>query len=342
MASDQGLYHVEAETSASEIEVYVLRDTQTGSEARIAPALGNNLFSFCVGLPGKAGPTQVMLAPTAPEELAQGLGFIAFGNPILFPYPNRVRNARYSFGGATHRLRAFPEGGHAIHGLVLDQPWKVMETQTTGGARLTSVFRWEDHPSVHEQYPFPFVFTVTYTLGGATIKMESRAQNVGQGRLPFGFGIHPYFRLPLSEDGRRQDCLIQVSASGQWELGPELLPTGRVVDVPAERDFRQLRPLGELALDDVYTRVERRGGWSECLLRDPAAELEVSVRADSSFRELVVYAPLERPTICFEPYTCTTDALNLQPRGIDAGLLVLEPGQEWRGVVEIGARTVSG
>jgi len=34
-----------------------------------------------------------------------------------------------------------------------------------------------------------------------------------------------------------------------------------------------------------------------------------------------------------EPYTCITDAINRQPQGIDAGLQVIAPGEEWRGTV---------
>jgi aldose 1-epimerase len=36
-----------------------------------------------------------------------------------------------------------------------------------------------------------------------------------------------------------------------------------------------------------------------------------------------------------EPYTCITDAINLQQRGVEAGLLVLPPGGRWTGVVEL-------
>jgi len=39
--------------------------------------------------------------------------------------------------------------------------------------------------------------------------------------------------------------------------------------------------------------------------------------------------------ICLEPYTCTTDAINLQQQGLDAGLRVLEPGESWRGIIEM-------
>jgi aldose 1-epimerase len=50
---------------------------------------------------------------------------------------------------------------------------------------------------------------------------------------------------------------------------------------------------------------------------------------------VVVFTPANRQAFCIEPYTCVTDAINLQQQGVDAGLLVLPPGEKWSGVVEI-------
>ncbi len=79
-------------------------------------------------------------------------------------------------------------------------------------------------------------------------------------------------------------------------------------------------------------------GESECLYRDPVAGAEVSVRADGTFREIVAYAPPHLPAICLEPYTCAAGALNLQAKGLDAGLIVLAPGSSWRGRIWISLR----
>jgi aldose 1-epimerase len=50
---------------------------------------------------------------------------------------------------------------------------------------------------------------------------------------------------------------------------------------------------------------------------------------------MVVYTPAHRQAFCIEPYTCATDAVNLQARGIEAGWQVLAPGDRWSGVVEL-------
>ena len=71
-----------------------------------------------------------------------------------------------------------------------------------------------------------------------------------------------------------------------------------------------------------------------CLQQNPGFRA-LGILTDASFRELVVFTPPHRQAVCIEPYTSTGDAINLHERGIDAGLLVLEPGATWNGVVEL-------
>jgi aldose 1-epimerase len=52
----------------------------------------------------------------------------------------------------------------------------------------------------------------------------------------------------------------------------------------------------------------------------------------------VIFAPPFRPVVCLEPYTGTTNAVNLQNDGIDAGLVVIEPGSSWTGEVRFSLR----
>lgn len=73
---------------------------------------------------------------------------------------------------------------------------------------------------------------------------------------------------------------------------------------------------------------------------DEACGYQLIQQAGPAFRELVVYTPPNRNAVCLEPYTCATDAVNLQPRGIDAGWRVLEPRAEFRTWIEITASEV--
>jgi aldose 1-epimerase len=129
--------------------------------------------------------------------------------------------------------------------------------------------------------------------------------------------------------------VVGVPARRQWQLDNSLLPTGDVIALAPERDFREPRALDATNLDDVYTDVVKRDGASACTLSDATGTISLTVAAGPSFREWVVYAPPTRPTICFEPYTCPTDALNLNERGLDVGIIVLEPGETWSDWMEL-------
>ena len=47
-----------------------------------------------------------------------------YGNPILFPTPNRVKDATYTWAGETHTMKKRGEPV-LIHGLVKDEPFTV-------------------------------------------------------------------------------------------------------------------------------------------------------------------------------------------------------------------------
>ena len=56
-------------------------------------------------------------------------------------------------------------------------------------------------------------------------KDRPHGENPDTGPLPFGFGTHPYFRVPLGGTSGAE-CRVTVPVEDQWEL-EGLLPTGR-------------------------------------------------------------------------------------------------------------------
>jgi aldose 1-epimerase len=309
-------------------EAILLRDTQAGSWARLRPAQGCNLVSFGANVGGRQVETFLQPSDETPPRDPEH-----YGAPVLFPFPNRLRNGQASFGGRSIQIDRAPGQVHAIHGLVRDRAWHVERISADGGAVARCSI--EADASILRQFPFPFRHGLTFTLRGSTLRIDVDAENVGDAPLPLGFGWHPYFRLPLIPGGERSAALVSIPARKQWRLDETLVPVGDTVAVAVDRDFRQQRPLGATYLDDVYTDLVRDNGTSVCSLADPATGVTLSVGAGPAFREWVVYAPPSRPTICFEPYTCPTDALNLTARGLDVGLIVLKPGVRWSDWIEL-------
>lgn len=320
---------------AGEMPVYVLEDTDHGAEARVLPGYGHNCFSFKVGDGSRV--YDVLSTPPSVDALRQQPSH--WGNPVLFPFPNRISGGAFRFQGRAYDLHDTSSNGNAIHGVLMRRAYRVRSADADAtSAWVEAVASTADLPDIFERWPFPFEFALTYRLRGGALRIEAQATNTGSGPMPMGFGIHPYFNAPFAPGSGRSDCEALVPAATRWVLSPSLVPTGERVPVSSDRDLRAFRRLDHIRYDDVLGDLTRKGGWSTCRLRDPRAGQEVYVRSDSAFREIVVFTPPWHPAICFEPYTCTTDAFNLAARGIDSGMVTLEAGQMWRGVVEIGVR----
>ncbi len=310
----------------------VLRDRAANTTAVVLPDAGFNCWRFTLAKPGDA-PVDFLAGPAKPGQLKTG--GCGFGWPILFPYPNRIARGEFTFNGKTYRVPA-PPRGHAIHGFVHNRPWRVkaMNTSPTDGASVTGEVNSTEDEALRTNWPWPCSLSITYQLRGLTLTMVAVALNTGKEPMPFGFGVHPYHPLPLTPAGARNRCQIQVPCRERLELTPDCIPTGK--RLPAE--WQRMRPLGDTTLDDVFTSTQLDSGGSACALHDPDSKYEVVMQADRAFGHWVVYAP-QRPVICFEPYTCVTDAFNLHARGVpDTGFTVLEPGKPWRGVVTMRVR----
>lgn len=314
------------------MEVYILQDKATKAEARIVPDLGNNCYRF--GLPVNGEWIDLLDPPPDLHTLKNRP--TAYGNPILFPFPNRIREGKFTFEGKSYTFDKPPQAPNSIHGLLLNQPYQVegARAEVENGASIVCRLDSRNFPEMMRQYPFPFTIQIGYALKESILTMTVTVKNIGDGNMPMGFGIHPYFRAPLSLNTPAERCLITVPASKYWEL-EEFLPTGRIHNVSGNKDLRHGKPFAGMRLDDVFTGVNLSGGVSRCVIDDQAAGVRMVLESDAQFRELVVYTPPNRPAICFEPYTCPTDAINLEARGIDAGVIVLKPNEMFSGNIRI-------
>jgi aldose 1-epimerase len=318
------------------MEPLEIKDASTGSTAKVAAHLGFNCYEFRAMVGGQV----VDVLDSAPDFAQGDHKPSGHGIPLLFPYPNRIRGGRFSWGGCEYSLStdAVPyNAGNAIHGLCIDRPWRVA---ARGGHYVVGQFQLSaDAPDRRACWPADFLIEVRYEVGPAALRADIRIVNPDDRPLPWGFGTHPYFRLPLSRESDPKHCLIEVPAAEEWEL-VDCLPTGKRRRVGKGKDLRDGEYFPGLKLDDVLTGLTVEGDAVESLIMDEKSGLQVTQRADAVFRELVIYTPADRNAICLEPYTCATDAINLSARGINAGWRVLQPGAEFATWIEIRAGRV--
>lgn len=303
--------------------VYHLLDDETGASASILPSYGFNLFDLRLPAAGEVRPIVYAAEGWADNPDKPGRN----GIPVLFPFPNRIREGRYTFGGRSYQL-PLTKPPHAIHGFTIDAPWDVADRGVgPDGASIVGRFQLSKNaPNAVGNWPADAILQMRYALKGRRLTLTVSVENPGDGPLPWGFGIHPYFRLPFPPGTDLGATSITLPASQYWELD-QSLPTGAILPVDARLDFRRGRPIAGLAIDDVLTGLDFEGDQAVCRLVDTTLGAEFRIVFGRTVRELVVFTPPSPPgVIAVEPYTQTTDAINLHARGLDGGLRILEPG----------------
>ena len=264
----------------------------------------------------------------------------AFDGAVLAPWPNRIDGGRFDFAGDSHQLPITePERNTALHGLVADVEWSVVERTES-----TVSLKYALEPT--EGYPFEFSLQVDFELAEAELRMRARALNTGFAPAPFGFGFHPWLSGGAGE--LVDEAQLVIPAARWYETNERLIPTAvRPFDdgtaVPADhvsddsacmvcKDFRALRLIGETVLDDAFGQP-RRGddGWSRARLKGTDLR-EVVVGMGPGFRTWQACTgdgldeDLARRAIAIEPMTCPPNAFAAGEAGVYFD--VVAPGDE--------------
>jgi aldose 1-epimerase len=254
--------------------------------------------------------------PVAADEVApQGNGL------VLAPWPNRVRDGRWSWEGVVQQLAiSEPALGNASHGLLRNTGYRVVERTASSvelGALIAPQLGW----------PVAVDTRVTYRLEEDGLVVTHRAVAGSTGPVPWAVGAHPYLRVGAHPV---EDLTLTV-ASDAWLAVDDRLNALDVRPMDAAHDLRAPRRLAGLDLNSAYTGLAERGerGTVAALSAPDGARTELW--ADPAFGWLQVYTPADHPrlsgpglAVALEPMTAPPDALN---SGV--GLAWLAPGEAW-------------
>jgi aldose 1-epimerase len=297
-----------------ETQWLVIQVKQGETTVRLVPEAGCNVISI------EFKGTELLRTP---KKIADAPG-VGNGVPILYPTPNRVRDAAFTFDDKTYE---FPSnnGANFIHGLVHSVPWTLeaidhAEEKTV----ITCILDFEPGTKRFELFPIPHRITMRITVTDGTVTWKYEVKNLSSDqRLPFGFALHPYF---MYQQGGRSETYLTVPAT-HWMESKEMLPSGRLIPLgETELDARSPRNLEGFVIDDVYFGLSPERPVE---VEFRKSGLELFFTGGPSFRHLVVYTPSGQPWFCVENQTCSTDAHNLYTNGLtlESGLQVLEPGK---------------
>ncbi|HEX3806199.1 MAG TPA: aldose 1-epimerase family protein, partial [Gaiellaceae bacterium] len=235
----------------------------------------------------------VLLGYGADEMARAGRG------QVLAPWPNRLEDGSYSFGGQELQLAlSEPATRTAIHGLVRFANWTCV-AHTADAVTLEHVL----HPQ--PGYPFLLRLRVAYSLDERGLAVETTAENLGDEPAPFGLAHHPYLA------GRADDFEVMLPARTKLTVDERKLPVGR-----EPNDLPQTFRVGDLQLDTTFTDLER----------NEVRVGEHRVWFDGTFRYVQLFTGdhphVGRKGLAVEPMTCPPNAFRS-----GEGLAAIRPGE---------------
>ena len=242
-----------------------------------------------------------------------------YAGKILAPWPNRIRDGKYSFNKKDYQLPINEVSkNNSLHGLVANSLWEITfqnQSKVILGYLL-------DQPAI---YPGKLQLQVTYEIIESGIEITVLSKNVGEISAPYGVSIHTY--LVAGALVKNNELLLQLPSDQFLEVDAErLLPIKLQPVAGTNFDFINPKNISNLFIDHAfkyssdYPRsillLNAEGQGAEVIFDDQSKWIQIhtadrDLQADS------------RMAVAIEPMTCPPDAFN---SGID--LIVLEPGNK--------------
>ncbi|PAS99564.1 MAG: hypothetical protein BSR46_07305 [Candidatus Dactylopiibacterium carminicum] len=229
----------------------------------------------------------------------------------LLPWSNRLTGGGFHLDGRFHAVPSNRDDSpYPMHGTGWMHEWEVLSHEATEIVLGVEA----EHPL---GYPWHYRARQTYRLEDDGMCMRLEITHLGEDRLPYGLGFHPYIMRPA----REEDLRVRYGASGYWECIERGIPSTHHAELPADWDFRQLRTLGQGLIDHQFTgcdapmRMERR---------DLGIAIDWLTAEPEGLDLVIVYRPEHGDWWCYEPVTHLTDAFNREGM---PGLRLLEKGQ---------------
>ena len=240
-----------------------------------------------------------------------------FSGPTLAPWPNRICDGRWSIAGGDFTSPANDGLGNALHGLVFDKAFDVVE-------RRDDRIVLEYLLGADAAYPWAVRVRVSYVVDADGLACTFGAVNESDARVPFAIGTHPYFAF---DDG----CTLTIDAEQGFAVDDRLIPTGAMLGLEAWGAITgEPFALAGFTADDCFTGHRRDAlGRAHTVITYPdGASTDVWQDAAMGYTVVFVTRDFEwsdgtTHAIAIEPQTAPTNAFNT-----GTSLIWLEPGAE--------------
>ncbi|NUT73282.1 aldose 1-epimerase family protein [Pseudarthrobacter sp. C4D7] len=244
-----------------------------------------------------------LIVPFAPGEPMPD-----YRGALVAPWPNRIPDGRYSFGGLEQRVPINePSRAAALHGLVSHAPWS-LHHHDEASIRLLHILR----PS--EGYPFELRLEVSYTVDEAGFHTTITTTNTGEHTAPYGTCPHPYL---IAGPSPLDAWHLELNASTFLDVTPDrLIPIQRKAVDGTALDYRRSRPLGGTAIDHAFTDLRpTAAGRRGVTLWDPTGTGVAMSWGDACPWVQIhtadhIIPERHRIGLAVEPMTCPPNAFN--------------------------------
>jgi galactose mutarotase-like enzyme len=226
--------------------------------------------------------------------------------PNLFPVVGGQTNDQLTIDGQTYPMKR--------HGFARNSPFTCTHISDT-----VAVLELRASEETRKQYPYDFVFEITYTLDERELEVKYRVKNTGPTNLFMSLGAHPAFNVPFGpafrpDDEAYTDYYLEFSGDTSLEtslLAPNGLLSGEVRRIALDGRRLHLTP----TLFDNDALVLRSHTSRRVTLR--SQKNSSSIQLDFAlFPFLGIWAKPGAPFVCIEPWLGVADTEG-RPRPIE-------------------------
>lgn len=224
----------------------------------------------------------------------------------LVPWSNRITGGGFEHDGRFHAIHANrTEEHYPLHGDSWLQWWKVAE-------RAEDSIKLVLDSKHFDGGPYQYRSTQTFRLLPDGLQIDLTVTHMGQRTLPYGLGLHPYFRC-------NADTRLQFKSEGVWLSGADPIPIEHTTKLPPGWDYNSPAPLDGPMIDNCYT------GWNgRATIAYPDLGLRLTMVMPDCNGYTLFYRKPGADFFCLEPITHPVNAFHMPDQ---PGLVYLGHGE---------------
>lgn len=269
---------------------------------------------------GARGWIDVMRPATAEAlAVADPQGMACFTS---IPYVSRLNQGAFDYDGVTYHLPPNqPPSPHPLHGVIWRRPADISHIANHQIAIRQTIDE--------SDMPYRFTSEQIWTLSDSILHISLRVTNQGKRDLPYGMGLHPFFR--------KTDRVTVRAGVGTMVVNDAAVMPTHLQSLPEDQDFSlQQRPLAGLPFDNCFV------GWDRCcVITWPELGVALDMTASSIFGYFVLCNPDDPDWFCANPVSHFNDAHNNRLGLPETGLVRLSPGESLTGDIKLSFRLLS-